>query len=76
MISEGCRGQADGIVEEAAQKIDAALALADQHDQVFRLRIVRRLCRRQMSAKLFKGDGTSTFTQSYTPKNEKTFIAL
>src|SRR5271157_37784 len=40
-ISEGCRGQAAGIVEEAAQKIDAALALANQHNQIFRLRIVR-----------------------------------
>ncbi len=34
----GCR-QADGIVEEAAQKINAALALPHQHDQIFRLRI-------------------------------------
>src|SRR5271157_3423111 len=39
-ISEGRRGQADGIVEEAAQKIDAAFALANQHHQVFPLRIV------------------------------------
>ena len=48
-ISEGGRGQADGIVEEAAQKIDAALALADQHHQVFRLRIVRRGRRGQIA---------------------------
>ena len=48
-IPECAGGQADGIVEEAAQKIDAALALADQHDQVFGLRIGRRGRRRDIA---------------------------
>src|SRR5580658_11197708 len=41
-IAKGGRGQADGVVEEAAQEVDAALALADEHDQVFGFRVVNR----------------------------------
>ena len=38
------RAEADWVVKETAQEIDAALALANQHHQVIRVRVGSRRC--------------------------------